>query len=925
MHQPLLLLQRILVFICCFVFLLSRTWAQQSQPNIIYIMADDLGYGDLGSFGQTQIQTPRLDLMADEGMRFTDHYAGSTVCAPSRCVLMTGYHSGNSYIRGNATFPLRPEDVTVAELLKEAGYTTGLVGKWGLGEAGSDGVPNRQGFDYFYGYLNQIRAHNYYPDYLWENENQVSLENEIEIAQESYAKGVGSYATKKVDYSHDLMTAKAKDFITTHSSEPFFLYLAYTIPHANNESHLNDEHGMEVPDYGEYADKNWPEVEKGKAAMISRMDRDIGDLLDLLKEKGIAENTLVIFTSDNGPHAEGGSEPDFFDSNGPLTGIKRDLYEGGIRVPMIAWWPGRIESGTTSGHPSAFWDFLPTACAVAGVDAPSGIDGVSYLPTLLNEKQSAHEYLYWEFHERGKKQAIRKGDRKLVHLVEAGTYELFDLNQDPGEHHDLSASHPEEVAALTALMETARTPSDIFPWEVAGAQVTADKPVNGTRLLLVFAASIILLLVAIIVFKINPFLALLGTAIITGFLAGMPIEQISPTLTQGFGKTLGGIGIVIGLGIILGQLLAEANATQQISRSLLKAVGNKNAPLAVNITGYLASIPVFADAALVIFMPLVRQLSRVTKRPFILYAVSLGIGLMVTHSMVLPTPGPLAVADNMGLNIGVFLGYAVIVSIPASLAGGWLLGLGLGKYSNIKAEDEPFEAMEPVVEETHTNLPSGSLSMGLLLFPLLLILIGSILGLWIPPVTLGGKMIAFFGDKNVALLLGVVAASLTLKGYIKRSLSDVLLDAAAACGLILLITGAGGAFGSMITATGIGDYVKDTISAWDMSIIALGFILSMMMKTAQGSTTVALITASSIMGQIDGLGTSPVLVALAICAGGMVFTLPNDSGFWVFSRFARLSVPNTLRSWTVGSGVAGFTAFLMILLLSLFADILPGL
>ena len=432
----------------------------ERPPNIIFIMADDLGYGDLGSYGQTIIQTPNLDRMAAEGLRFTNYYAGSTVCAPSRCVLMTGLHTGHCRIRGNARVPLEPADVTVAEVLKEAGYTTGLVGKWGLGEEGSTGLPTRQGFDYFFGYLNQVRAHNYYPDFLWRNEEKVPLDNVIEFVQEGRAKGLGSYAIDKQQYSHDLFTEEALAFIERHQAQPFFLYLAYTIPHANNESRFADEHGMEVPDFGAYAGEEWPEAEKGMAAMVSRLDADVGRLLQRLGDLGLGENTLVLFTSDNGPHGEGRHDSRFFDSNGPLRGIKRDLYEGGIRVPMIAHWPGTIAAASVTDHVSAFWDFLPTAAELAGVAPPEETDGISFAPTLMGREQPAHEYLYWEFFERGVKQAIRRGSDKAVHFWEADSTELYDLSRDIEETQNLADDHPERVDSLLSLMRQARTPSE---------------------------------------------------------------------------------------------------------------------------------------------------------------------------------------------------------------------------------------------------------------------------------------------------------------------------------------------------------------------------------------------------------------------------------------------------------------------------------
>ena len=442
--------------------------APERPPNIIFILADDLGYGDLGSYGQRRIQTPNLDRMADEGMRFTDHYAGSTVCAPSRCVLMTGLHTGHCRIRGNAPLPLAPADVTVAERLKEGGYTTDLIGKWGLGEVGSTGVPNRQGFDYFFGYLNQIRAHNYYPDYLWQNEDRYPLDNVVETVQQGYAQGIGSYATEKVQYSHDLFTEEALAFVERNQEQPFFLYLAYTIPHANNESRFAGEHGMEVPDYGPYADEDWPEAEKGAAAMISRLDADVGRLLEHLKMLGLDEHTLVLFSSDNGPHREGGHDPTFFESSGPLRGIKRALYDGGLRVPLIARWPGRIQPGAVTDHPSAFWDVLPTAVDAAGLTPPEGIDGISYLPTLLGQEQPAHDYLYWEFFEQGAKQAIRRGIYKAVYFWETNQTELYDLSTDPGEARDLAAQYPNLAESLHALMRQARTPSE--HWSLPDAE-----------------------------------------------------------------------------------------------------------------------------------------------------------------------------------------------------------------------------------------------------------------------------------------------------------------------------------------------------------------------------------------------------------------------------------------------------------------------
>ncbi len=437
--------------------------------NIIFILADDLGYGDLGCYGQQQIATPNIDLMAAEGMRFTDHYAGSTVCAPSRCALMVGQHTGHCLIRGNARVPLRPSDLTVAELFKEAGYATGIIGKWGLGEAGSTGIPNMQGFDYWFGYLNQRHAHNYYPEYLWRNEQKIELANEVNHVIGGQDRTPGGVATKRVEYSHDLFAEEALNFVEKHKDGPFFLYLAFTIPHANNEARFVNQHGMEVPDYGIYAYKDWPEPQKGHAAMITRMDRDIGRLMARLKALGLDDNTLIIFSSDNGPHKEGQADPAFFNSWGMLRGYKRALYEGGIRVPMIARWPGRIKAGSVSNHISAFWDFLPTCAELIGAEVSEDIDGVSMVPTLLGRpvRQKKHEFLYWEFHEQGKKQAVRAGDWKGVRLNVAkdpdGPIELYNLKDDIGEKRNIANRHPQIVAKIAEYMKSARTPSEHWP------------------------------------------------------------------------------------------------------------------------------------------------------------------------------------------------------------------------------------------------------------------------------------------------------------------------------------------------------------------------------------------------------------------------------------------------------------------------------
>ena len=435
----------------------------EAKPNIIYIMVDDLGYGDLGCYGQKRIKTPNIDRMAEEGMKFTQFYAGSTVCAPSRCVLMTGLHTGHALIRGNkevrpmGQWPLSAETVTVAEVLKGAGYATGLVGKWGLGAPGTEGVPNKQGFDFFYGYLCQRHAHNFYPEFLYRNDKREKLKGNVVNNDREDGAGV---AAKKVAYSHDLCANEALGFIDRYKDKPFFLYLALTIPHANNEGRRE---GMEVPDHGQYKDLDWPEPQKGHAAMISRMDGDIGKLLARLKKHGIDKNTLVIFTSDNGPHREGGNDPMFNDSNGPLRGIKRDLYDGGIRVPFIARWPGKIEAGSGSDHIGYFGDFMNTAADLAGAKAPQGLDSISIVPTLLGKgAQKKHAYLYWEFIGGGKHyQAIRHKNWKGIQRYDGG-FELYDLSKDLGEENNLASKTPELVVQIRAMIDEAHRPSDLF-------------------------------------------------------------------------------------------------------------------------------------------------------------------------------------------------------------------------------------------------------------------------------------------------------------------------------------------------------------------------------------------------------------------------------------------------------------------------------
>jgi arylsulfatase A-like enzyme len=454
--------------------------APARKPNIIFILADDLGYGDLGCYGQTKIKTPNLDKLAADGVRFTQFYAGSTVCAPSRCALMTGLHTGHTLIRGNANVPLRPQDLTMAEVLKQARYRTGLIGKWGLGNEQTTGVPQKKGFDEFIGYLDQVHAHDYYTDYLWRYDPPSA-------AKEGYDGRMDlpqNQGGKKDQYVPDLCTAAALSFLRINKPDqfnnyrPFFLYLAYTIPHANNEEGRRTGNGMEVPSDAPYSDQPWPQPEKNKAAMITRLDADIGQLMDKLKELKIENNTVVFFSSDNGPHKEGGVDPKFFQSSGPLRGIKRDLYEGGIRVPLIVRWPARIRPGTVNDQPWAFWDFLPTAAEMAQAKLPEKekLDGQSLLPALLGRAQTnRHEFFYWEFHERGFQQAVRMGDWKAVRPAPGAALELYNLQADPGERENVAQKNPQAVTRIEAYLKTARTESEHWPIKPPRTGPTPEK------------------------------------------------------------------------------------------------------------------------------------------------------------------------------------------------------------------------------------------------------------------------------------------------------------------------------------------------------------------------------------------------------------------------------------------------------------------
>lgn len=436
----------------------------QSRPNILLIQADDLGYGDLSTYGQSQFQTPSLDRLAREGMRFTQYYSGSTVCAPSRAALMTGMHTGHGWVRGNGDIPLRDEDTTVANVLKNAGYRTAVIGKWGLGAPQTSGSPDKKGFEYSFGFIDHRHAHRQYTDHLWKNGEQMptNLENE---------------------YVNDLFTRETIGFIERSDSRPFFIYLNYTVPHAELRAPADSLDPLtgkfpETPFTNQKADarqtgatiespslgyRSQPTPKAAFVAMITRMDRDIGRVADVIRARGLDRQTLILFTSDNGPHREGGADPQFFKSSGPLRGIKRDLYEGGIRVPMIARWTGIVPAGRVSDHVWAHWDVLPTLTEIGGASAPTGLDGISMAGALRGAKAPSHEFLYWEFHERGFQQAVRMGRWKAVRLKVNAPLELYDLQSDPGEGRDVAQANPEVVAKIEAYLKTARTESARWP------------------------------------------------------------------------------------------------------------------------------------------------------------------------------------------------------------------------------------------------------------------------------------------------------------------------------------------------------------------------------------------------------------------------------------------------------------------------------
>ncbi|MCB2222276.1 MAG: arylsulfatase [Bacteroidetes bacterium] len=479
------------VFLITLLIQCSTVEEDPKPPNIILIMADDLGYHELGCYGQEIIKTPRIDQLAQEGMRFTQFYAGSPVCAPSRCVLLTGKHTGHSYVRDNyelggytdetegGQLPLPPGTQTIATLLKGKGYVTAVIGKWGLGGPGSTGVPNKQGFDYFYGYLCQKQAHNYYPTHLWENEQWDTLNNVFFMAHqrlqgdpddpESYKQFVGS------EYSLDMMRDKALKFIQDNKDTSFFLYLPVTVPHLaiqvpEDEPSLAEYRKMipDTPYVGNRGYLPYPYPRAGYAAMITRMDREIGKIIDLIKELDLDDNTIVLFTSDNGPTygGIGGSDTKYFESNKPFSGLKGSVYEGGIRVPFIVRWPGKIHPGAVSNHMAAFQDMMPSLVDIADGSSVENIDGISFLPELLSEEQPQHEYLYWEFPAYGGQQAVRMGIWKAVRenlkKDPNAPIELFNLREDTAEINNVAAQNPIVVKQIAEIMRTARTPSDTF-------------------------------------------------------------------------------------------------------------------------------------------------------------------------------------------------------------------------------------------------------------------------------------------------------------------------------------------------------------------------------------------------------------------------------------------------------------------------------
>ena len=464
----------------------AETARPPARPNIVYILADDAGYGDVGAYGQKTLHTPNLDQLAREGMRFTRHYAGSTVCAPSRGVLMTGLHTGHSRIRGNGPSHLPDADLTVARLLKDAGYATACIGKLGLSMPAAANEPRNKGFDYFFGYVETAHAHNTFPAFLIRNGERVQLDNRIIPGTENKPGTGVATADGRKQWAPQLLADDVQRYLDDRAKEkgrPFFLYYTLNLPHANNEADQTSPlgHGMEVPGYGEFGSRDWPDVEKGFASAMQFVDREVGAVLAKLKALNLDQNTIVMFASDNGPHQEGGHRVAFFQSNDGLAGMKRDLTEGGVRVPFLVRWPGTITPGTVSDHISGFQDFLPTAADLAGVGLTAEIDGLSFLPTLLGKAkaQPQHAYLYWYFPEQGGKRSVLRWPWKLIHrnVLTAGAstgpgvtkpsaegasliVELFNLDSDPTESRNVARENPELVKTLEALMKQAwRDPS----------------------------------------------------------------------------------------------------------------------------------------------------------------------------------------------------------------------------------------------------------------------------------------------------------------------------------------------------------------------------------------------------------------------------------------------------------------------------------
>ncbi|MCP4727495.1 MAG: arylsulfatase, partial [bacterium] len=465
--------------------------AEKQKPNIIFILADDLGYSELGCYGQTKIRTPNIDKLAEEGMKFTQHYSGSPVCAPSRCTLLTGKHTGHAYIRGNDEMnergdvwrdrsiegqrPLLPNTVTIGTMLQQAGYKTGAIGKWGLGGPTDTGHPNKQGFDHWYGYLCQRVAHNYYPTHLWRNGEKDMLEGNDyfyphqKLPEDKDPNDPESYSPYKGGtYSMDKMAEEALQFIKDNKDDPFFLYLPFPVPHVSiqvPEDSVDEYEGEfeDTPYKGEKGYLPHPAPRAGYAAMITRMDREIGRIMDLLKELGLDDNTLVVFTSDNGPTFNGGTDSEFFGSAGPFRGLKTQVYEGGIRVPMIARWNGKIQPGSVSNHISAFWDFLPTFTDLLELPEYEETDGISLMPSLLGESgsQKKHDYLYWEY--RNQNQAVRMGDWKAIRLKPSEEIQLYNLREDIGEKNDVADNYPDIVDRIADIMKNGRTESEHFP------------------------------------------------------------------------------------------------------------------------------------------------------------------------------------------------------------------------------------------------------------------------------------------------------------------------------------------------------------------------------------------------------------------------------------------------------------------------------